>query len=345
MKTPPAAFYIDPAQLAVEQATVFARSWQLVGHASQVAKPGDYFTTRLGKEPLLFTNDRGTIRGFFNVCRHRAGPIAYGCGHAQRLACRYHGWTYDLGGQLLRTTEMEGAEDFDPSQIHLQPVQVHRFGPLLFAALDPSTPSFEEFFPGVTEHCAPLGLERMGHVATREYPVNANWKVYVDNFLEGYHIPLVHPGLNRELDYRQYVTELSPRHVLQYAPIRAGSAEHYGRGDGNAQAFYYWLFPNVMLNVYEGQLQANVVIPIEAGRTVVRFEWFAFEPLPDPASDERWNELARFSEEVQAEDAQICEAVQVNIGSRAYQSGPYSPKRESGVRLFHELMQHDLNGR
>ena len=226
MKTPPAEFYVDPARLRAERERVFARSWQIVGHVDQLANPGDYFTTRLGNEPLLFTNDGGTIRGFFNVCRHRAGPIAYGCGKAQRLVCRYHGWTYDLGGQLLRTMEMEGAEEFDPTQIRLQSVNVHRFGPLLFAALDPATPPFDAMFPGVSERCTPLGLERMGYVASREFQVKSNWKVYVDNFLEGYHIPLVHPALNREIDYRQYVTELGPRHTLQHAPVREGS-EHY----------------------------------------------------------------------------------------------------------------------
>ena len=338
MKTPPAAFYIDPARLAAEFETVFAGSWQLVGHSDQLSQPGDYFTIRLGTEPLLFTNDGGTLRGFFNVCRHRAGPIAYGCGQAQRLVCRYHGWTYDLSGQLLRATEMDDAEEFDPAQIHLQTVKVHRLGPLLFAALEPATPAFEELFPGVTEHCTALGIDRMKYVTTREYSVDANWKVYVDNYLEGYHIPLVHPGLNRELSYREYVTELGPRHVLQYAPVREGSAQHYGRGARDAQAAYYWLFPNVMLNVYEGQLQTNLVMPVDVNRTVVRFDWFSFEPVPDPATDPRWNELARFSEEVQAEDAQICVVVQGNIASRAYLSGPYSPKRESGVRLFHELM-------
>jgi choline monooxygenase len=233
---------------------------------------------------------------------------------------------------------MEGASDFDPASIRLRSVAVHQFGPLLFAAIDPTTPPFDEFFPGVSARCAPLNLERMGYVTTREYPVRANWKVYVDNFLEGYHIPLVHPGLNRELDYRKYVTEVGDHYTLQHAPTREGS-EHYGKTAGNPEALYYWLFPNVMLNIYEGQLQTNVVIPIDVGHTLVRFEWFSHEPLPDPNSDARWNELARFSEEVQAEDAQICEAVQVNINSRAYVSGPYSPKRESGVQLFHQLMQ------
>ena len=339
MLTPPASFYIDPVRLQHEQRNVFARSWQIVGRLDQLQQPGDYFTTQLGEDPLLFVNDGGTIRGFFNVCRHRAGPIAYGCGRAQRLVCRYHGWTYELSGQLLRTTEMEGAEDFEPTNIRLQPVAVHAFGPLLFAALDPSTPPFDEFHPGVSAHCAPLRLDTMGYVAKRDFPVNANWKVYVDNYLEGYHIPLVHPGLNREIDYRHYVTELGPRHVLQYAPIRANTATHY-RGDANQQAFYYWLFPNIMLNVYEGQLQTNVVIPVDANHTIVRFEWFSFEPLPDPQTNERWLELARFSEEVQAEDATICAAVQTNIRSRAYVPGPYSPKREAGVKLFHTLMRN-----
>src|SRR5262245_49420200 len=336
--TPTASFYTDPARLHTEQQEVFARSWQLVGHVAQLAQPGDYFTTRLGGESLLFTNDGGTIRGFFNVCRHRAGPIAYGCGRAQRLSCRYHGWTYDLSGQLLRTTEMEGS-GIDPTQVRLQSFAVHQFGPLLFAALDPATPPFDEFFPGVTTRCAPLGLERMHYVTTREYSVRANWKVYVDNFLEGYHIPLVHPALNREIDYRRYIVELGERYTLQYAPVREGS-EHYHGQVGDGQAYYYWLFPNIMLNIYEGQLQTNVVVPVDAGHTTVRFDWYAFDAAPDLEKDARWMELARFSEEVQAEDAQICEAVQFNLGSRAYRPGLYSPKREAGVQLFHSLMGH-----
>lgn len=339
MLTPSADFYISPERHRTEHNTVFARSWQLVGFAEQLAKPGDYFTVNIGHEPLLFTNDAGTLRGFFNVCRHRAGPVAQGCGNARRLACRYHGWTYDLAGKLIGTSEMEGAESFDPANIRLQPIGVHRFGPLLFAALEVDTPSFDECFVGLTERCALLGLERMRHVTTRNYPVKCNWKVYVDNYLEGYHIPLVHPTLNRELDYKQYVTELASRYVLQYAPVRAETSQHYRATAANAQAWYYWLFPNTMLNIYENQLQTNVVIPIDADNAVVRFDWFAFEPLPDPNSDARWQELANFSEQIQAEDAAICAAVHGNLASRAYRPGPYSPQREAGLQLFHRLMQ------
>jgi len=276
MKTPPAEFYIDPARLKAERERIFARSWQIVGHVGQLANPGDYFTTRLGNEPLLFTNDGGTIHGFFNVCRHRAGPIAYGCGKAQRLVCRYHGWTYDLGGQLLRTMEMEGAEEFDPTQIRLQSVKVHRFGPLLLAALDPDTPPFEELYPGVRERCEPLGLERMG---------------------------LPRKNRRRPGVLLLAVSEPDAEHLRRTAAVE--------RRDS-----------------------------LDADNTLVRFEWFALEPLSDPQTNARWTELSRFSEEVQAEDAHICEAVQFNLHSRAYRSGPYSPKRERGVRLFHTLMQH-----
>jgi choline monooxygenase len=335
--TPAAAFYTDPDRLRLERDAVFARTWQLVGHAEQLSTPGDYFTTHLGREPLLFVNDAGTVRGYFNVCRHRAGPVATGCGNAQRFACRYHGWIYDLNGQLLRTTEMEGA-DLDVAKIRLQSVAVHRFGPLIFAALDADTPPFDVQYPGVAQRCAPFQLDRMTYVTTRQYPVDANWKVYIDNYLEGYHIPLVHPSLNREIDYRQYVTELGERFVLQYAPVREGTAQHYRANSGTGEAIYYWLFPNIMLNIYEGQMQTNVVIPLDVDHAVVRFDWFSLRPLPDFANDARWCELARLSEEVQAEDAGICAIVQQNIGSRAYMPGPYSPKRESGVRLFHTLM-------
>jgi phenylpropionate dioxygenase-like ring-hydroxylating dioxygenase large terminal subunit len=335
-RTPSAGFYIDPARLADEYRTAIARSWQYVGHLGQLPGHGNYFVARVGHESLLLLRDGDAVRGFFNVCRHRAGPLAQGCGHATRIVCRYHGWTYDLRGQLLRATEMDG--DFDPAGIRLEPVQVHLLGPLIFAALDPQTPAFERFHAGLARACEPFQLERMRYVMTRDYPVAANWKVYVDNYLEGYHLPLVHPALNREIDYRAYVTVLSAHHVLQHAPVRTGSASLYHQAAGEPDASYYWLFPNTMLNLYERQLQVNVVVPDGVGRAGVRFEWFALDADARRAEDPHFLELLRFTEQVQAEDAAICEAVQANLHSSAYRPGPYSPIRETGVHRFHRLM-------
>jgi choline monooxygenase len=337
-RTPSAAFYSDPAQLQRECATVLRHSWQYVGRTAQLRAHGDYFTTRIVDEPLLLLNDGGVLRGFFNICRHRAGPLAQGCGNAARIVCRYHGWTYSLQGQLLRAPEMDGVTPFDPAGIEIQPVQLHVLGPMIFAALDPSTPPFDEYHAGLAAQCAPFNLARMQHVLTRDYAVAANWKVYVDNYLEGYHLPLVHPGLSREIDYRSYVTELGAHHVLQHAPVRGETASIYRQAEGEPNASYYWLFPNIMLNLYERQLQVNVVMPADVERTVVRFDWFALDGWARDAHDPHFSKMLEFTETVQAEDAAICHAVQRNLRSSAYRSGPYSPQRETGVHLFHRLM-------
>jgi choline monooxygenase len=340
-RTPPASFYTDPARLERELDTVLARSWQYVGHTGLLRAHGDYFTTWLGREPLLFVRDGECVRGYFNICRHRAGPLAQGCGHAARIVCRYHGWSYSLQGQLLRAPEMDGTQGFDTAGIHLEPVQVHVFGPMIFAALGSEVPPFELYHAGFAGECAPFNLDRMQHVLTREYPVASNWKVYVDNYLEGYHVPLVHPALNREIDYKAYLTELAPNRVLQHAPVRADSASLYRQAAGEPDASYYWLFPNVMLNLYEQQLQVNVVIPDGVERTIVRFEWFARDAGSERALDPHFKQLLEFTELVQAEDAGICAAVQANLHSSAYRCGPYSPMRETGVHWFHRLMlQH-----
>ena len=337
-RTPPASFYTDPEQLTRESRTVLPRSWQYVGHTGQLRAHGDYFTTRIGREPLLFLRDGELVRGYFNVCRHRAGPLAQGCGHANRIVCRYHGWTYSLQGQLLRAAEMDGAQPFDPAGIRLEPVQVHVLGPMIFAALDPQTPPFDGFHADLAAQCAPFQLERMQHVLTRDYPVAANWKLYVDNYLEGYHVPQVHPALNREIDYKSYVTVLGAHHVLQHAPVRPETASFYRQAAGEPDASYYWLFPNIMLNLYERQLQVNVVIPDGVEHTVVRFDWFALDAGAQHVQDPHFCQLLQFTETVQAEDAAICQAVQGNLHSSAYRSGPYSPVRETGVQLFHRLM-------
>jgi choline monooxygenase len=336
--TPAAAFYVDPARVALELATTLRQSWQYVGHTGHLQQPGDYFTARLAGEPLLVVNDGGTIRGYFNVCRHRAGPLAEGCGHSARIVCRYHGWTYSLAGQLLRAPEMEGRVGFDPAVIHLEPVSLCVVGPMVFVALHAPVPSFDDFHPGLAAECAPFQLDRMRFVMTRDYQVEANWKVYVDNYLEGYHVPMVHPGLNREIDYKAYVTELAPRRVLQHAPVKPDTASLYHQAPGEPDASYYWLFPNIMLNLYERQLQVNVVIPDGPDRCIVRFDWFALDAAADFAQQPKFQQLLAFTEEVQAEDAHICRAVQRNLHSSAYRSGPYSPVRESGVHHFHRLM-------
>ena len=326
---PPAA-YTDPALLARERERIFARTWRLAARADQLAEVGAYVACELAGEPVLLVRTDAGVRGWFNVCPHRGGPLARGCGVRKTIQCGYHGWTYGLDGRLLHAPEMTGG---DVSGIALAPVEVATWGPLVFAAIDPVM-SFDEYLAGVPAPAADLAF-----VMRKEYPVAANWKIYVDNYLEGYHIPVVHPELHKELDYDRYRTITAGWWSRQEAPLRpvpagGGAGRAYVPAPGNDDAAYYWAFPDLMLNLYQGQLQTNVVVPLAVDRTVVVFDWYAAAPMPP----ETWDRLVGFSEHVQAQDAAICETVHRNMGSRGARRGRYSPRRENGVHHFHRLV-------
>ena len=343
--TIPSILYIDPASFALETERVFGRTWQLVGRTDQAAEPGQYFTAEIGVEAIVVVRDGAVLRGFHNICRHRAGPVAEGCGKRQTLQCRYHGWTYRLNGELLRAPEMEAACDFTAAAMHLVPIQVATWGPLVFANLDPAAPSLEHFFDDIAERSERFAVTTMRYVGRKSWTIACNWKTYVDNYLEGYHIPVVHPTLHKELDYDEYKVELHRYYSLQHAPIRAGRGgdRKYEATTAGEEAQYYWVFPNLMLNIYQGQMQTNVVIPRGVDSCEVVFEWYAHEPPADVATDPTWSKLMAFSDEIQAEDIEICERVQKNLRSRSYDRGRYAPTRENGVHHFHSLLHEYLS--
>lgn len=344
--TIPARLYTDAVFLELERERIFGRTWQLVARAEQLAEKGMYVTAEIGDEAIVLVNDGDGLRGFHNVCLHRAGPVAQGCGRRQTLQCRYHGWTYSLRGELLRAPEMEGVERFSPEQMRLIPVQVARWGPLVFANLDPKAPPLEHFLEDIPERAARFDAHAMRWVMRKEYAVACNWKVYVDNYLEGYHLPVVHPGLHKELDYDAYRVEPHRYYSLQHAPLRpmheGADRKYLPTEDRGSDAQYYWLFPNIMLNVYQGMMQTNVVLPDGPDRTTVIFEWFSARPPANVADDPEWARLVAFSDEIQDEDVEICEVVQRNLRSRVYDRGRYSAKRENGVHHFHSLLHEFL---
>jgi choline monooxygenase len=346
--TIPARLYNDPVYLELERERIFAHTWQLVGRAEDVALPGQYLTAEVGNDSIVVVRDGDALRGYHNVCLHRAGPVAKGCGRRQTLQCRYHGWTYGLDGRLLRAPEMEGTDGFRPDEMRLVPVQVARWGPLVFANVDRKAPPLLEVLEDVPARVAPFRCESMRWVTRKHWDLACNWKVYVDNYLEGYHLPVVHPGLHKELDYDNYRVEPHRYYSVQHAPLRAaghaGARERvYDPAKADVpEAVYVWLFPNVMLNVYLGQMQTNVVLPLSHDRCRVAFDWYAAEPPADPAADAEWTRLLAFSDEIQDEDVEICEAVQRNLRSRVYDRGRYSAARETGVHHFHSLLHEFL---
>jgi choline monooxygenase len=340
--TLPADWYLGEESLARDQRRIFGRTWQLVGHTAQVARPGDYFTCEVAGEPLVVARGGdGTLRALSNVCRHRAGPVAAGAGNRKTLQCGYHGWTYELDGHLRTTPEFEGVEDFERGSVCLPSVRADVFGPFVFATLDAQAPPLLDVLGPIAAETAQLGLERLRPYRRHDWEIACNWKVYVDNYLEGYHIPIVHPGLHKLLDYAAYRVEAGRWHSKQHAPLRRSVTHslyqrHLPEG-GEPEALYYWVFPNLMFNFYPDNLQVNVILPLAAERTLTRFEWFVAEP-ERPGLAEEFERSFSFSDEVQREDVAICEAVQRGLRSRFYERGRLSVARENGVHHFHGLV-------
>lgn len=329
----PVEFYIEPRWAEAERDLVFARSWQLVADAGRLAAAGDHVVDEIAGRPLLLVRGKdGQLRAFYNVCRHRAGPLALADGRGiTSLRCRYHGWTYGLDGRLRNAPEMDGADEFHCADVALAELQVVEWQGLVFVAMNADTVPFSEVYAGIAERLLPQDLGALRYHGRTSYEIACNWKVYVDNYLEGYHLPHVHPGLTRMLDYRGYTTELARWHSLQHSPLRDTAGVY---GDGEAHYFYVW--PNVMLNVTPGRLQTNRVLPLAVDRCRVDFDWFHAD---EESSKARMAADQAFSDEVQREDISICELVQRGLASGAYTPGRLSPQREAGVWHFHGLLR------
>jgi len=342
-----ASLYFDPATFEDEKKRIFGSTWQLVGHIHQVSKPGDYFTFELLGEPLVAVRgDDGILRCFHNVCRHRAGNPATGCGNRKLFRCGYHGWTYRLDGALLVTPEFDGVEDFDPSEFGLVPVRVEEWFNLVFVNFDNEADSLLETLAELPPQAERFDFRSMKFSARRTYEMNCNWKTYIDNYLEGYHVPSVHPALNREIDYGAYTVEPYPQYVRQWTPIRGaqpGDARprRYEQAPEGLTADYFWIFPNWMLNCYPDNVSLNIVLPLAPEKTLAIFEWYL--PEKDHGS-EAARKAVEFSDEIQAEDVAICELVQKNLHSRSYHSGRYSVRQEKGVHAFHQMYRELMPG-
>jgi choline monooxygenase len=343
--TPPSSWYTDSSVFELEQPTVFSHTWQFIGRSEQVRDPGQYISCEIAGEPILVVRGNDAIlRGFFNVCRHHAAAvITQSEGTAQSLRCPYHGWTYDLQGALVLAPEFGGVADFNRFANSLVPIEIAVYKNWVFAKLDQGNPSLQDFFgKDLLDHFEALNLEQLNWLERRSYTLNCNWKVFVDNYLDGgYHVPHLHRALNSVLDYGNYTIETGERFCLQSSPLVLHSSE----GDTGAlrrgeRALYYWIYPNLMINIYASVMDTNLVIPRGVERTEIIFDYY-FADVSLGAKQQNLASIA-VSEQIQAEDVAICESVQRGLASRSYSAGRLSFRREAGEHLFHKLLYADL---
>jgi len=342
--TIPGPWYTDARIAEMERLNVFSKTWQLVARTSQLQKPGDFVTTRLAGEPVVVVHGSdGQLRAFYNVCRHHAAAVVTeACGHASMLQCPYHGWKYGLDGTLKGMPEFDGVEKFERADNGLVPIRVETWECFVFVNLDCEAVSLKEFLGGLVQRMGPLNIGQLHYFDRRTYDIHCNWKVFVDNYLDGgYHVPHLHKGLNSVLDYKQYTIENEDRYCLQSSPMVASEEDAAtGATRKGDRAWYFWQYPNLMINCYEGYMDTNYVIPVDADHCRVIFAFY-FNDISE--SRNVYNtESVNVGNRVQEEDLGICEDVQRGLKSRAYGAGRLSVRREAGEQLFHRLLAADL---
>ncbi len=345
--TLPSSFYKDSAMFERTKDAVFARSWQLISDTDDLKAPGTVKPVTLLEgfldEPLLITrNFEDELRVLSNVCTHRGMLVAESGGVERFLRCRYHGRRFDLNGCFHSMPEFDGVQNFPSARDNLPKVAHSIWSKLLFANLEPSV-SLETMLAPITSRLGWLPLQEFYFDATRarDYVVRANWALYCDNYLEGFHIPYIHASLNAAIDYGSYTTEVFDWCNLQLA--HASGADHvfqfpkdHPDHGSSIAAFYYWVFPNLMLNFYPWGLSINIVRPLGSDRTKVSFLPYVWDASKLDGG------AGAALDRVEREDEVVVEAVQRGVRSRFYDRGRFSATREQGVHHFHRLLAHAL---
>jgi len=344
--TIPAPWYVDPRIAELEEKTVFSTTWQMVDRTDQVEKPGQFVTASVAGEPIVVVrgND-GVLRGFYNVCRHHAAAVATeSCGQVSILHCPYHGWNYGLDGSLKGMPEFDGVKNFERQQNGLVPVKTDVWEKFVFVNLDPHAAPLPEFLGGLIRRVLPLEISQLHYFDSRSYDIHCNWKVFVDNYLDGgYHVPHLHKGLSSVLDYKEYTIENEDRYCLQSSPMVVSDEDAAtGATRKGDRAWYFWQYPNLMINCYEGYMDTNLVIPVDVDHCRVIFDFYFADT--SEAQRKHNEQSVAVGARVQDEDLGICEAVQRGLKSRAYGAGRLSVRREAGEHLFHRLLAAYLKG-
>lgn len=344
--TLPGRAYHDPAWFRAQTDRVFRRTWHLWSLDPRPCAAGDVAPWNLLPgvldEPLLLTHDGSKLRCISNVCTHRGKVLVERPTNAKSIRCGYHGRRFGLDGGVRAAPGFERVEGFPCATDHLQAVPMSSWQRLLFASLDPAH-SIDALLGPLRSRVDPLVPSEMTFdpERSRQYDVDANWALYVDNYLEGFHIPFVHPSLNQALDFDGYRTETFDLSSVQIgiASEREAAFElpksHPDHGQSVA-AYYFWLYPATMINVYPWGLSVNVIQPQGASRTRVvylRYVW-----------DESKLEQGAGAglDEVEYEDEIVVASCARGTKSRLYDRGSYAPSRELGVHHFHRLLVDSL---
>jgi len=342
-ETLPAQFYKSEKIFQLIKEKVFLKSWQWVGSKDLVPFEGyahpfilleGYLT-----EPLAVVRTKDNeIICLSNVCTHRGNIVVQQSGKTRNLSCMYHGRRFNLSGEFEFMPEFTKTKNFPRPCDDLHRFKMAGWGPFLFAGLAPSF-ELKNVIDKINERVGflPLNEFKEDRLLSREYLVHAHWALYCDNYLEGFHIPLVHPKLNTVINYKSYKTEIFDDFSMQWCFLNPDSSP-YKNSEDNNKAFYFTIYPNILFNIAPGRLQTNTIEPIDEQNCNVIFDYY-FKDV----SEKKIKEDIVFSEEVQNEDIYICEKVQKGLKSNGFNQGIFSEKYEIGVSHFQSYISEKIN--
>lgn len=350
-------YYLDESLLEAEQRLIFERTWQLAGHIGSLPQTGSYITARAGSQPVLVVRDEGgLLRAYRNVCRHRGSRLLSGSGQCKAaIRCRYHGWTYKLDGTMIGAPEALAYGDrLDKAELGLMPARVEEMAGLVFVNLDPDATPLSELVGDLPERLERYRIPTLDAFAPYEGDQPANWKIVADNYLEGYHVPIAHPGLMRLYDYKNYTAEVHDGYVWFEAPLRDKPSSNRlerayqslvqpmpGLGAEDRHTWrYVYVYPNTTIDLYPDQVNTWQLMPDGVGST--HDIAASYRPAGSGArtrfvqwANQRLNTL------VLDEDVDLVSNVQQGMRTRGYKCGPLS-ERERAVGWFADRIRADL---
>ena len=327
-----ARWYSDHDQYQNERRAIWGSEWLMFGVTAELSRPGQYVADEIAGYPLLVVVDpQGQLRGFHNVCPHRAGVIQWpGCGQTGNLVCRYHGWAFSWDGSL------KSARDFGdtptPDDHSLRSIRVETWGPLVFVNLDENAPSLASTLGSLDTAVRQHDFAAFTYGRRLVRTLECNWKTYVDNYLEGYHVPLLHPLLNSAVDMKTYSVEVPDD---TYCIHRAGQVQ------GSASAgVWVFRYPNLAINVYADGMNVERIVPLSSTRTAVVYDYFAHD-----VSEAKIQSMVEMSNVTLDEDQAIAELVQRNLDAGIYEAGPLSPRHENALAWFQGRIRQTTGAR
>ena len=330
---PPASWYLDPAFLSLERSTTF-RGWQFVGRLDQVARPGDYFSGSVVQRPYIVVRDQeGDLRAFYNVCSHRGTCVARGSGTLEHFTCPYHGWEFHLSGGLKRAPLAGAVDEFKKRTVGLQSIPVAALGPFVLLHFGEGEADLGRSFAQFSTELEALAMDSLKFVVRKVFELDCNWKVFVDNYVDGgYHVPHMHPALNSSLMFDEYSSRMGDIYSVQSCPAKGGDRI----GD---MGQFVWVHPNFMINRYGSWMDTNLVLPVDADRCEVIFDYYHDGEIGEEDLASALQESAK----VQEEDTEVVDMVQAGLRSGVYR-GVYASRFEAPLYQFHRLLSADFGG-